>query len=97
MRKVFVLVTLVIMATYFGKAQANTEVINANQAINIDGSFQRQLTPAQKLKRLRKKLEKRNEILVKKQIETLRYKQEVELYKRMQAIFKQQMKNLENI
>jgi hypothetical protein len=61
-----------------------------NETLNVEGSYQqRQLTPSERLKRMRAKLEKQNEILVKKQIEMIRYRQEVLLLKRMQKAFKQ--------
>lgn len=74
--------------------QAKAETHNMEQPIQIDGQFQRKLTPAEKLKKQREMLEARNEALVKKQIETLRLKQEIELMKKMQKAFEQ---NLENI
>lgn len=65
--------------------------------IDVDGSFEKRLTPAQKLKRLRKRLEKKNELLVKKQIETMRLQQELELNKKIQKAFKQTMDQLDQI
>jgi hypothetical protein len=62
-----------------------------NQTISIQGKFQRKLSPVQKLKKIRKKLERQNELLVKKQIEMLRYQQELELMKKMKKTFEQNL------
>ncbi|WP_127718123.1 hypothetical protein [Halobacteriovorax sp. HLS] len=76
--------------------------IDFDMPIDIDGTYtqqpgQKQLTPAQRMKLLRKKLEKRNELMVRRKIETLRYQQEVEMMKKIQAAFNKTMQNLDNI
>lgn len=90
-----ILVPLIILFGFSLKAQAETH--NMEKPIEIDGQFERRMTPAEKLKQQRKILEARNEALVKKQIETLRLKQEIELMKKMQKAFEQNLENLENI
>ena len=75
-----------------------SEVIE-NDVIDIDGSFQtaRQETPAEKLKKLRQKLEKENELMVKRKIETMRLQQEMEMTQKIQNAFEQNMKKLSEI
>lgn len=57
----------------------------------------RPLTEAEKMKLMRARLEKQNEILVKKQIERMRLKQEMEMSKRIQKTFDDSIKKLEAI
>lgn len=95
--KSIVLAALLISSSSF--AQTN---IDFDMPIDIDGTYSSQtsgqkLTAAQRLKILRKKLEKRNEMMVKKKIETLRYQQEVKMMKKIQNAFNQSMQNLNNI
>lgn len=71
----------------------------ANETIHIQGNYQskRTLTPAEKLKIHRRRLEARNEALVKKQIETIRLQQELILMKKMRKAFENNLENIENI
>lgn len=79
-------------------AMDDFEQINLDQPINISGQEkQRQLTPAQKLKILRRRREQQNELYAKKKIEQYRLKQEIEMTKRIQKIFDAQMKALESL
>lgn len=55
----------------------------------------RPMTEAEKMKLMRAKLEKQNEILMKKQMERMRMKQELEMSKRIQKTFEDSMKKLE--
>ena len=72
--------------------------IEFNQPIQINGEYQQpRVKPADRLKKLRKKLEKQNEMMVKKQIESMRLKQELEMTKRLQKIFNERMKALESL
>lgn len=59
--------------------------------------MKRPLTEAEKMKLVRARLEKQNEILVKKQIERMRLKQEMEMSKRIQKTFDDSIKKLETI
>jgi hypothetical protein len=95
--KNIVLAALLISSSTF--AQTN---IDFDMPIDIDGTYNpqagsKQTTPAQRLKALRKKLEQRNEMMVKKKIETLRYQQEVLMMKKIQNAFNQSMNNINNI
>lgn len=95
--------TFFMISSAFGQFDPSNN-IDFNMPIDVDGTFSQpqangrpQLTPAQRLKILRKKLEKRNELMVKRKIETLRYQQEVEMMKKIQSAFNKTMQNLNNI
>lgn len=75
------------------KADTNIEM---DEAIDISATYN-QPAGSDRLKVLRAKLEKQNEQLVRKQIETLRLKNELELTKRTQQAFNQMMNNLEEV
>lgn len=60
-------------------------------------AVRRPMTEAEKMKLMRARLEKQNEILVKKQIERMRLKQEMEMSKRIQKTFDDSIKKLEAI
>jgi hypothetical protein len=99
--KLLILVALTISSAF---AQFDpSSSIDFDMPIQVDGTYsqqangKKQLTPAQRLKLLRKKLEKRNELMVKRKIETLRYQQEVEMMKKIQSAFNKTMQNLDNI
>lgn len=98
--KLLIVAVLTISSTF---AQFDPSLsINSNLPIDVDGTYsqqagQKQLTPAQRLKLLREKLEKRNELMVKKKIETLRYQQEVQMMKKIQSAFNKTMQNLDSI
>jgi len=99
MKKIILLATLLV-STQGLYAQSNYDYdMDMEQSIDVSGTYSsnKKLTPAQKMKLYRKRLEKQNELMVKKKIETLRYKQEVEMMKKLKAVFNQQMKALDNI
>lgn len=74
------------------------ETLTIDQPITINGTYeQTPISASERMKIIRKKLEKRNEQMVRKQIENIRLKQELELMKKMQAVFNEQMKAIENI
>ncbi|MCP4912236.1 MAG: hypothetical protein GY909_03880 [Oligoflexia bacterium] len=98
MKNLVLLVVLAISTAAFSNTGNMRTKIDNSQAINIQGEFQQKpMTEAQKLKVIRKKLEKQNELLVKKKIEMMRYQQEVMLMKKMQKVFNDQMKKIENL
>lgn len=72
--------TLIISLTFSFSVQADLSI--SSPVININGDYP--LTAAQKLKKKRKKLEKANELLIKKKIEEIRLQQELLLMKNMQ-------------
>lgn len=65
--------------------------------IEVDGNFQKRESQIETLKKVRAKLEKQNEMMMKKRIETMRYQQELELMKKMQKMFAENMKSLNDI
>jgi len=91
------MILLVVLIVISGAAfAAKSDNVNL-ETISIDGQFeQKPLTHAEKMKILRKKLEKKNELMVKKKIEMLRYQQEVEMYKKMEAAMNKMLTNTEN-
>ena len=90
--KIIALFALLLSLNTFSQQSIESDVID------IDGSYgQREMTPAEKLKKLRKKLEKQNEMMVKKQIENMRLQQEMEMTRKIQKAFDENMKKLENI
>lgn len=99
--KKIVLIAL-FLTTTSSFAQYESSNIDFDMPIDIDGSYAapakgKKMTSAQRLKLFREKLEKRNELMVKKKIETLRYKQELEMMKKIQNAFNQSMQNINNI
>ncbi|OUR98535.1 hypothetical protein A9Q84_03740 [Halobacteriovorax marinus] len=98
--KSIVLAALLLTSSAF--AQYESTSIDFDMPIDIDGTYNSQpgakkLTASERMKILRKKLEKRNELMVKRKIETLRYQQEVEMMKKIQSAFNKTMNNLNNI
>lgn len=91
-----VLGLLIVLITFYPVISL-AEKHEMNKTIQIEGTFQKQMTPAEKRKRQRKLLEKRTEAMVQKQIEALRLRQEIELAKKLQGMSKSLEKNLENI
>ncbi len=88
----------IIVATLLTSMPAWTQTID-NSTISIEGEFEHKqvITKADKLKILRRKLEKQNELLVRRQIEKMRYQQELEMTRKIQQAFDQNMKSLEKI
>lgn len=98
MKNLVLLVAIALSTSAIASTANNRTTIDSSEAINIQGEFQQKpMTEAQKLKIIRKKLEKQNELLVKKKIEMMRYQQEVMLMKKMQKVFNDQMKKIENL
>lgn len=92
--KTLTLVALTLLST---PVFADTN-IDMDEAIDVSGNFsQPQASASDRLKQIRAKMEKQNEMLVRKQIETLRLKNEIELTKKTQQAFNQMMNNLEEI
>jgi len=57
----------------------------------------RPMTEAEKMKIMRARLEQQNEILMRKKIETMRLRQEMEMSKRIQKTFEDSMKKMDKI
>jgi CTP-dependent riboflavin kinase len=76
----------------------DVEMMEMDQPINVSGQQrQKRLTAAQKMKLIRQRREKQNELYAKKKIEQWRLQQEIEMTKRIKKIFDAQMKALDNI
>lgn len=67
---------------------AQSETLDLDDPIMVEGTYQRKTTPAERIKNQRRLLERKTEALVQKQIETLRLKQELELTKKLQSLEK---------
>ncbi len=91
------LLTVVAVTLLSTSVYADTN-IDMDETIDISGHFsQPEVSASDRLKKMRAKLEKQNELLVRKQIETLRLKNELELTKKTQQAFNQMMNNLDQI
>jgi len=66
-------------------------------SLNVEGTFEEKPTNMDRLKKVRAELEKRNELMVKKQIESMRLKQEILMMQKIRQAFEQTQKNLEQI
>ncbi len=100
--KKLILIATVLISSQSLYAQSNLDLdmeLDMDQTIDVSATYnaKKRLTPAQKMKLFRARLEKRNELMVKRKIETLRYQQEVEMMKKLKAVFNQQMKALDNL
>ncbi|MBH48209.1 MAG: hypothetical protein CME71_08575 [Halobacteriovorax sp.] len=93
--KTFAAIAFAIALAFATTVNADTN-IDMDEAIDVSGNFS-QPSQSDRLKQIRAKLEKQNEALVRKQIETLRLKNEIELTKRTQQAFNQMMNNLEQV
>ncbi len=70
------------------------DILNSEQ-IDIDGRY-RQETAADRIGKMRKKLEKQNENMVQKKIEDIRIKQETDLSNKLQKAFSGNLKAMDN-
>lgn len=68
-----------------------------SDVINVDADFKAREVQNDKLKKLRAKLEKQNEMMMMKKIETMRYQQEMKLMKQMQQMFAENQNELNNL
>ena len=79
------------------KVKKNSSNQINNEVISIDGEYSRRtMTQSERMKSLRSRLEKKTEQNLKKQIEIMRVKQEMELTRKIQATFKRQMNAMDN-
>lgn len=75
---------------------SETEDILNSQQIDIDGTFKKE-SAADRIEKMRKRLENQNEQMVQKKIENIRIKQEQELAGKLQKAFRGNMENLEQM
>lgn len=64
--------------------------------IEIDGQYSDRESAAERMKKMRAKLEERNEMMVKRRIENVRLQQEKEMMKKIQQSMNQTFKALDN-
>lgn len=76
---------------------ADTESTLNSEQIDIDGSFSSRPSPADRIAKMRKKLEKQNEEMVQKKIEDMRIREEMRLANKLQKAFKGQAMNNDQI
>jgi hypothetical protein len=66
--------------------------------LDIDGIYQQSgKTKAQQLQEMRKKLEKRNQQMIQNKVETMRYKSEIEMMKKLQRAMDEQLKKIDQM
>lgn len=75
---------------------SDTEDILNSQQIDIDGTFRKD-TAADRIEKMRKRLESQNEQMVQKKIEDIRIKQEKELSGKLQKAFRGNMEAMDNM
>lgn len=67
-----------------------------NDTLDIDGALtHKRPSASDRLKKLREKLEAKNEAMVRQKIEQLRVKQEVELMRKLQASFAENLNRID--
>jgi outer membrane protein W len=71
------------------------DILNSDQ-IDIDGTYRKE-TAADRIEKMRKKLEAQNEQMVQKKIEDIRIKQETELSNKLQKAFQGNMQAMDNV
>lgn len=94
------LILTLLLAFTCASVVANDDYLDSMEldTISIEGDYQQpRMSAADKLKKLRKKLEQKNEEMVQKKIATMRLRNELELTKQMQDLFNKQMKALESL
>ncbi len=75
---------------------SETEDILNSQQIDIDGTFRKE-SAADRIEKMRKRLENQNEQMVQKKIENIRIKQEQELAGKLQKAFRGNMEAMDNM
>ena len=82
------------------KAKKSKAVLSSKSPIYVDGQFSKSgkdRTSAEKIRKLRRKLEKKHEIMVKQRIELIRYQREIQMMKRLEKAMNKIMNNLDQI
>ncbi len=75
----------------------DTESVLNSEQIDVDGQFSRKETKAQKLAKLRKKIEQEHEQMVQKKIEDIRMQEELKLGQKLKSAFSGQMQNVDQV
>jgi hypothetical protein len=90
-----ILALLIFASTGLMAASNDVQRVNS-EAISIDGAYsQRTMTQSERMRKLRSRLEKRTEQVLKKKIEQLRFQQELELSRKIQKAFTEKMSALD--
>lgn len=104
MKKLLLLLTFILISSgSFAQGLDLDDADYSHQPIDISGNYtkkvapkRKRVTPADRMKSLRERLEKQNELMVQKKIERIRYKAELEMMKKLQKAFDNQMKELDS-
>ena len=89
--------SLIVSLSFLSSSQASLKNKAMQDTIEISGLYSPQETEAQKLKNLRKKLEKKNNQLIIRQIKQIRLNQEHHLSKKLKNLMDQTNQILEDI
>jgi len=75
----------------------DTESVLNSEQIDVDGQFSRKQTQAQKLAKLRKKIEREHEQMVQKKIEDIRMQEEIKLGRKLKSAFSGNMQKVDTV
>ena len=96
----FLFCLLLLALTYQALPAAEYDTIE-NDSLHISGDFTndspRKVSQADRLKAERKRLERQNEILVKQQIEKLRYQRELKMMKDLNQAFNKKLEAIDSL
>ena len=76
------------------------KMLSSKSPIYVDGQFNKSgqdLTSAERIRKLRRKLEKQHEVMVKNRIELIRFQREVQMMKRVEKAMNEIMNGLDKI
>jgi len=91
MNKTFIFIATLFFSANLLAASNNVQRVN-NDIIGIDGQYAaRTMSPSERRKAFREKLEKRTEAMLRKKIEQVRVQHELELMKKIQQTFTDNM------
>lgn len=95
--KSLLLAALLFSFNSFASTTINTDTIDIDGTYDSSYSDSYSTANADQIKKLRRKLELQNEIMMKKKIESMRLQQELELMKKMNQAFNQAMDRMNQI
>lgn len=75
----------------------DTESVLNSEQIDVDGQFSKKETRAQKLAKMRKKIEQEHEQMVQKKIEDIRMQEELKLGQKLKNAFSGQLQNVDEV
>ena len=89
-KPILIMISVLLSANLFAASQ-KVQKLN-NDIISIDGQYAaRTMSPSERRKAFRQKLEKRTEAMLRKKIEQVRVQHELELMKKIQKTFTENM------